>query len=273
MASMHFLSGAHERVTKQLGANLSGVPQMTTIGSTQDQYKGLGESLKTAVVPFSSTSYSAHEHMLMRIGLNHPIVTYIDFVCPVLNIKNKSIQGVGTFVTHIPHPIGETYVTRDIWVTPVLLPHRLAVDEGRKPKDIIEGKLITSQAINEVNGDKRLRKSLGGRSTASVTDVGPPSSKYEVSFPVSAYPPGMFTVIPYFGSTIMVFRDAGGFASEVDSPDWDFERAFSAFSGVADRIARYPEQGELEGKIYLDRSLEILLPRLLEYLRGGQLSA
>jgi len=61
---------------------------------------------------FGNSSYSAEEFLSVRIPVSDPNISYMDFVTPIVNIKDKSIQGVASMVTLVKHPIPETFVQR-----------------------------------------------------------------------------------------------------------------------------------------------------------------
>jgi len=269
MASNIFLGELMNDVNKELGDVLAGPPQWRPIGSGADQHKGIGDDLKTAVIPFRKSSYRAEEWIYMRVPLKDPLVTYFDFIAPVLNIKDVSVQGVGTFVTHLPIPCKETYVERMVGLSYKLLPHGLVVEQGLKPKEVIKGGMITSAAINAINDDKSVTRELDGNRSCEVPGGIISTKKYQVSFDSYNYPGGMTTVVPYYNCTVIITRDAGSATAMADKPRYDFKRRFNAFRGIANALAAHPEWGELEGKFYVDESLEMLLPPILSYLKSA----
>jgi hypothetical protein len=235
------------------------------MGSGVDLHKGGADDFLTAVVPFRSSNYSAQEMVFARINLTNPTIRYIDFIAPVLNVGGHSIQGVGTFVTHIPIPSADSYVQRVVGRKSCLLPHRMMV-EGKKPKNVLKGGAIGSAALNAINGDKHLTDQLAGRSGIQVEMGGLSTTSYSVSFDDSEYPGGMFYTVPFRGFTVMIARDAGAGRAKVNHPDWGFYGRFEAFHGVAKYLKTHPEVEAYDGKFYMDTPLAFLLPDLLKQL-------
>jgi len=268
MVSTLFTANIYQLVQKQLGDLLNGQVTWHMIGSGQDQFKGMGDELKTAIIPFRKSTYQAEEWFALRAPLKDELVKYIDFTCPLVNVKGTTVPGVGTFVTHVPIPCKETYVERMVGLKYQLLPHALVNLQKRKPKEVIKGGFITSRAINAVNNDKETIRSLEGRRDCKVM-TGFGSNHYKVEFDAFNHPYGMFSVMPYHGSAVMVARDAGGSSAKVDRPDYDFRRRFEAFQGVAKALRAYPEIELSEGVFYIDEALEILALPLMSYLKGG----
>jgi len=112
MASEKFIFNLNKLIGKQLKKVLAGEPEVRSLGSEADQHKGLGDDLKTKFIPFRKSSYSAEEFLSVRIPVSDPNISYMDFVTPIVNIKDKSIQGVASMVTLVKHPIPETFVQR-----------------------------------------------------------------------------------------------------------------------------------------------------------------
>ena len=269
MVSQQFSNTIYSNITKDLKKVIAQSPEIRTLGSSEDQYKGLKESLKTKFTPFKSDSYEAQEYLFARIHVNDPNFQFFDFITPVLNIKEKSVQGIATFVTAIPHPVPETFVLRGIVLAPNLLPHSLLVDQGIKEKAILKQGMITSKAVNAINKDKKLRKRLRGAFYCQVRHSAISKKYFKLDFKVNNYPPGMFTVVPYHGHTILIAKDAGkNMDSYVNKPAYSFKHRYEAFSGVARYLASHPEQGEEEGVFYPDTSMSFVLGPLLEHLKG-----
>jgi hypothetical protein len=269
MVSNKFVSNLVNNVNREMGDLLAGQVQWHPIGAGTDQYKGVGDDLKTALIPFRKSSYKAEEYIYLRVPLKDPLVTYFDFVAPVLNIKDVSVQGVGTFVTHIPIPCKETYVERMIGLGYKLVPHNLVVDQGRKPKEVVKGGMITSAAINAINEDKSVNRTLCGNMSRDVPGGIISSKTYQIKFDGFGYPGGMTSVVPYYNCTVLTARDAGSSGAMADSPSYDFKGRVDAFRGIANALNANPEWGELEGKFYMDEPLEMLLPPILSYLKSA----
>lgn len=268
MVSERFTSNLYASVHKELGDLLNGEISWQTVGSGQDQHKGMADDLKTALIPFRSSTYTAQERFFLRVPLKDELVRYIDFACPMVNVKGSTVPGVGTFVTHVPVPCKETYVERLVGLKYQLLPHSLVVLQKRKPKEVIKGGLIRSAAINAINKDKKTIRHLEGHRSCDV-QVGLGSSHYKVEFDSFHHPYGMFSAVPFHGNTVMIARDAGGLSAKVDRPDYDFRRRFEAFQAVARALRENPESGEEEGTFYIDDSLELLLVPMLTHLKAA----
>lgn len=269
MVSQQFSNTIYSNITKDLKKVIAGTPDIRPLGSSEDQYKGFKESLKTKFTPFKSDSYEAQEYLFARIPVNDPNFQFFDFITPVLNIKGKSVQGIATFVASIPHPVPETFVLRGIVLAPNLLPHSLVMEQGIKEKIILKQGMIRSQAVNAINRDKKLRKRLRGAFYCQVRHSMVSKKYFKLNFDVNNYPPGMFTLVPYHGHTILIAKDAGkNMDSHVNKPAYSFKHRYEAFSGVARYLASYPEQGEEEGAFYPDSSMIFVLGPLLEHLKG-----
>jgi hypothetical protein len=238
------------------------------MGTPSDQHKGMGDDLKTSLIPFRKSEYQAQEYLFIRIPVRDEHFSFFDFTTPILNIKGKSIQGVASYVTSIPYPIPETFVERQVGLSYRLLPHRLIVEQKNKPKHVIKKNMITTRSVNAINTDKQLCNYLEGNYSCKV-DAGSFSKKiYKIKINILEYPPGMFTLIPYHGHTIMIAKEAGTWGSVADKPGYAFGERYNAFSGVAKKIASAPEVREPIGKFYMDSTLDILLPPMLEYIKG-----
>jgi hypothetical protein len=263
MASQMFLANMNQMIHKELKGVLAQAPDIRVLGSTEDQYAGLGESLKTALVPFASTSYEAAEFVYVGLQLNDQDVPTMHFAAPVLNIKDKSVPGVGVFVSAVTAPSAETYVERMVGFKYQLLPLNL-VKTGKKYKAIIKEGLIRSQAVNMINSDKKLCNKLEGARSQDVAKPFPGRGYYKISFDYDNYPGGMFCVVPFKGKSVLIARDAGTTKSKVDRPVWGWKDRFGAFKGVASALRNNPDQAAFaDGQFFVDTTLEIALPPVL----------
>ncbi len=263
MVSQTFITNLNQCINKELKGMLTQPPDIRMVGSAADQYAGMKESLKTSLVPFTSTSYEAAEFVYGRLGLNDPDVPAMHFAAPVLNIKDKSVQGVGVFVAAAPVPSAETYVERMVGFKYQLMPYNL-VKTGKKTKAIMKEGLIRSQAINHINSDKKLCNKLEGMRSMDVSKPFPSSGRYSISFDCDKYPGGMFCVVPFKGQSVLIGRDAGTTKSKVDKPAWGFKDRYLAFKGVASALRTYPDQAAFtDGQFFVDQTLEIALPPVL----------
>ena len=149
-----------------------------------------------------------------------------------------------------------------------LVPHSLVVEQDVKPKHVIKQDMITADAINGINANKDLCNKLRGSDSCKIADTGFSNKVYKAKMDAFNYPPGMFTVVPFKGNTIMIAKEAGEWGAKVDHPLYHFKERFEALSGVGSYIAYYPEEGEEVGKFYMDPSLALVLAPLLQYLGG-----
>ena len=266
MVSKKFMDNINKNVTKSLKGKLSGPVDIKVMGDPGDQHKGLGDDLKTALIPFRSSTYEAQEYVYIRAPLNDPLVRSLDFVAALLNIKDNTIPGLGTFMAHIPFPCGETYVERMIGLKHRLLPHGLVVLQRQKPKEILDMNMITSRAVQAINNDKKLTNKISLRYSRSIPAKGLSNKIYKIEYDAFNHPMGGFSTIPYKGNTVMVTRDCGG-GAKVDKPDYDFRTAFEGFKGVAAYIKQYPQEELHEGKFYIDPPMTILLESTLAQLK------
>jgi len=267
MVNQKFIDKLNMNITNELGDMLAGPAYIAAKGTGADQYKGLGDELATALIPFKKSKYEAQEHLFVRIPIKDPNVSFVDFVTPVLNVKGKSVQGVGTFVTYTPHPVAETYIERMVGFGYKLVPHSMVVEKEMKPKEVLKGNMITSQAINGINADKKLCNLLHGNSDCKVAEGIIGSSYFKLEIPWLDYPPGMLSVIPYKGNTFLVSKDAGGSGAMADSPKYPFKERVAAFVQVASYLSKHREGGEAVGKFYMDNSMELIIPPLMEHLK------
>ncbi len=267
MVSQIFVDNLYKHIQKQLKDVLAGTPMIQPLGSTEDKYKGLGDSLKTAVIPFRKSTYQAEEYLHVRIPVRGQHFSFIDFATPILNVKEKSVQGIASYATSIPYPIPETYVQRMVGLKYRMLPHKLIVDQKMKPKKVLKGNMIKSNSVNSINADKKLCNKLQGSWECKV-HKGLSKAYYKIEMDFLEYPPGMFTMVPYHGNTILMAKEAGEYGARVNVPKYSFKDRYEAFLGVARNIASTPQTGEQVGKFYMDQTLDIILPPLLESLKG-----
>jgi len=266
MVSQKFVTNLNALFMKELSAVLNGQPYITPMGAATDQYKGFGDELKTRIIPFHKSEYQAQEFLFIRLPFKDQYLPFFDMLIPIVNIQDRSVQGVSTFVATVPYPIPETFVNRMVGWGYKIVPHKLVVEQNIEPKKIIKGNMITSKAVNAMNADKKLGDKVHGSRDCTVQESGLRGGKYEVKFNEDEYPPGMFTIIPFHGSSILIIKEAGAFGSEADKPFYYIKDRYEGLSGVAKYLATYPEHGEEVGQIYMDKSLEILLPPLLKHL-------
>ena len=267
MVNQAFIDKLNANISNEVRDLMAGPAYITAKGTGADQYKGLGDELATALIPFKKSTYQAQEYVFVRIPIKDQNVGFVDFVAPVLNVKGKSVQGVGTFATYTPNPVAETYVERMIGFGYKLVPHSMVVEQGMKPKEVLKGNMIKSQAINEINADKKLCNLLHGHSDCRVAEGIIGSAYFKLEVPWLDYPPGMLTVIPYKGHTFLVSKDAGGSGAMADSPKYPFKERVAAFIQIAAYLAKHREGGEAVGKFYMDNSMEMIVPQLMDYLK------
>ncbi len=260
MVSQKFINNLTVLIKKQLKEIINGSIKIRAVGTPADQ--------EPSRLEFGNIRYTPQEFLFARIPVIGPYITYIDFATPILNFRGKSVQGIASFVTTIPHPIAETYVERGVGLSTKLLPHKLVVEQGIKPKKVIKNKMITSQAINSINNDTRLRVKFLPSSSCKIDSDFFGTDSFKINLDTFEYPPGMFTIVPYYGYSILITKEAGKWGAEVNKPNYGFKERYDAFYGVAKYISSYPEEGELEGKLYMDSTLNIILPRLLKYIRN-----
>ena len=250
MVSQNFVLTLNKCINKNLKDIIRGEVQMLTHGSNIAYEKNF--------LPFYSATYTAHEYLQAIIPVNDPHLNEIHFVTPVLNVGKDSVQGIATFLAHVPYTITETYVERMVGISSKLLPYDLIVNKGMKPKEVIKGNLIKSKAILSINNDQSLNPYLYASNDGSVT-----AYKQKYKFDLRNYPPGSMTVVPYNGHTLIIIKDAGGWAV-VDNPSYMFSSRFKGLSGVAKYIAMYPEESNNNvGVIHTDNSMNILSQTVL----------
>jgi len=270
MVSQKFVDNLHKRIREELKDHLNGKPYIVPYGSGEDQWKGFGEDLKTSIIPFRKTTYEATEYLYARINLKDDYLSFMDFITPITNIKGKSIQGVGTFLTYIDAAIPETYVLRMVGLKKKLLPHEWVVNQGIKPKEIIKNNWIDSEAVNGINNDKELLLHIWGNNSKKIDAPGFSNKQYKIKIDWLNYPPGMFTVVPYKGYSFLIAKDAGDWIAKVDSPSYTFSRRLKALSMVASYIYSYPDDGgddgEWTGQFYPDTSMLFSLRPLLKHI-------
>lgn len=268
MVTQKFVDNLNMHIGKELQNVLAGPVTINPIGSTADQFKGLGDELKTAIIPFRKSQYDAQEYLFVRIPVRNQFFSYFDMVTPILNVKHYSVQGVASFVTSIRYPVPDTFVERMVGLSYRLLPHKLVVEQKEKPKKVLKGNMITSNAVNSINSDKKLCNKLEGSSDCKIpTSHFKTAQIYKIKFDNLEYPAGMFTIVPYHGHSILIAKEAGDYGAMVDKPKYRIKERYEAFSGVAQYIASSPQAGEQVGKFYMDTPLNLILPPLLQYLK------
>jgi len=267
MVTKKFVDELIKTINKELKDILTTQPNIQMLGIPQDQYRGIRDDLKTAFIPLRKSKYDAQditEFLFARIPVNNPHFQFMDFITPVMNIKTESFQGVGTMITSVPYPVPETFVERCGWGHSSLLPHSLVVDQQLPQKTILKKNMITTKAVNAINADKKLRKRIPNNRSCN----GPSNTSYKLVIEKD-YPPGTFSIVPYKGHSVLIMKDTGSmFGILANHPIYLFKHYYEAFGGVADHLARFPEQGEEVGRFYMDSSLEHILPPLLSYLDG-----
>jgi hypothetical protein len=262
MVTQLFIDNLNKNIMDELKNVISGHILIKPFGTDVDQHKGLADDLKTALIPFRKSNYTAEEQLFVRIPVNNPHFSHMDFVTPVLNVKGKSVMGIATFSAVTSHPIPETFVERMVGFSYKLVPHKLAVELGEKPKKIIKENKITSKAVKLINEDKKMCNCLHGSSDNKVFQGMLSKQFYKISIDWLEYPPGMFTIVPYNGKSVMLAKEAGKSGSFIDKPIYHFRERFDAFAGVAKYLAENKEEGEKIGKFYMDNSIQILLSYL-----------
>jgi len=262
MVSQLFITNLNNKISNELKDVLSGPIQIMSSGSSSDQHKGMADDIKTALIPFRKSTYEAQEQLFVRIPVKNPNFSHMDFVTPVLNIKEHSIQGIATCSVVTPHPVPETYVERMVGFSYKLVPHKLVVEQSEKPKKVIKENMITSKAITSINDDKKLCNNLHASSDNKVFQGLLSKKFYKLSFDWTIYPPGMFTIVPYNGKSVMIAKDAGCSGAFIDKPMYTFKDRYAAFDGVAKYLAQNKQEGEKLGKFYLDESIQMILSNL-----------
>lgn len=263
--NQYFLTGVHANIGNQLLNVLSAPPYVKVMGSDAGLEATTAAKALAYVVPFKGIKYSAQEFVFARMQLRDPLIKYIDFVAPVLNVEGHSIQGVGTFMTHVPFSTTDSYVKELAGFRDMLMPTSL-IEQSVSPKQAIKQNMITSAAVNAINEDKKLCKKLHGNHYRRVEMGGLSHTSYEVSFDFINYPGHMFYTIPYKGSTVMIARNAGEKKARINYPDWGFFDRFSAFLGVAHHLSEHKEPERHPGKFHMDMPLAFMLPDLLHQL-------
>lgn len=256
-------------MSKRLKKVLSGPIQFNVYGRPTNMHEALPEALNFKYIPSISTEYQPQEYVFARIPVNNPHFRYMDTVIPVLTQGGKSVQGIATFVTFIPAPIRETFVERSTLFSNFLIPLRLADSKDHAPKEVRDS-MIESVAVNAINKDSGITTFLHGDHSCSVDNTGfiaLGQSSYKLKINHKHYPPGMFTIVPYGGNTILIAKEAGEMGAAADKPRYYFKWRYQAMEGIARHISENPEQGnEDKGFFFLDPSLEIILPPLLKHL-------
>jgi hypothetical protein len=272
MVSQKFLHNFNLYAQKKLKNVISGQITFQPMGSRADKHKGLSDDLKTRFIPFRKSEYEAEEYLFARFPVRGEGFSFIDFAAPILNVKGKSVQGIASFVTSIPYSIPETYVQRMVGLKYRLVPHKMVVEQNLKPKQVIKENMITYPAVNTIHTDKKLCNKLQGSYDCKIQK---PLSKsyFKIKMDPFEYPPGMFSIVPYYGHTILIAKEAGDYGASVDDPRYNFIERYEAFAGVAKQIATTPQKGEEVGKFYMDSTLEIVLLPLLEHLKGQSQSS
>ena len=269
MASVKFTVNLKKLINKQLKSVILSPPKVTSIGSDDDLRKGLEDNLKSRFIQFGKSEYSDREFLVTSILTEDPNISRFFFATPILNIQNKSVQGIGTFLAVIPHSIPETYVERMATrLSHKLLPHDMVVNQGIKPRNIIKQDMIDYPAVKYINSDKKLCKNLAGHLSREIEAGSISNQVFKIEMDHSELVPGVFTIVPYYGHTIIIAKDAGKEGAKIDAPRYPFKDRFAALSKVASYIAQYPQEGEDVGMFFMDPSLETIITPLLRYIDG-----
>ncbi len=262
MVSEKFINNLEKLIGKRLKRVVTRSPTFKTFGSADDQPKGPGDDLATKFIPLSKSEYSAREYLMATIPVNDPNLSAFHLATPILNVKKTSVQGVATFMAVVPYPVPETFIERmAIRQSHRLLPHDL-VARGITYKDILDQNMIHYPAVLNINRDKKLCKALAGSLQCDVEVGGLSSSVYKVKLDYEDLVSGVFTIVPYQGSTLLISKEAGQFGAKADSPRYDLAARFAALSGVASHITAHPQANHEVGAIYADASIELLLSQV-----------
>ena len=89
--------------------------------------------------------------------------------------------------------------------------------------------------------------------------VGMLDDTLQVKIEPYSYIPGMFTIVPFRGRTLLIAKDAGASGSWGDAPKYDLKKRYQAFTGVAKHISTHPQSGQDMGAIYIDVSMATIL--------------
>jgi hypothetical protein len=266
MVNQRFIKILNKRIKKELKKVINGDPVITIVGSPEDQYRGFLSALEAHLLG-KVQEYDAHEYVHARIPINNQYFSYMDITVPVVNIKKNSVQGVATFFTEVPNPINETYILRSVGLSNKLVPHNLVVNQHIEPKKIIKEGMIKSNAVNSINNDRKLLKNLKGNKACAISCL---ISSYSATINLTKYPPGMFTIVPYYNHSILIAKDAGrSLEATTNEPRYLLKNRYKALLGVAEYIAKKPQVGKKVGKFYLDISMQINIPPILEQIKNN----
>ena len=261
MVNPRFIKFFNKRIKKELKKFKSGDPIISSVGSPEGYNQGLLKTLGAHLLR-ESMQYQAREYVHARIPTKNQYFSFMDITIPTVNVKKNSVQGVATFSTVIPYPVNETYILRPVGFSNELVPHKLVVESRTEPKKVIKEQMIKSGAINAINNDKKLLKKMKGKTICSISGL---VSSYSCSIDISKYPPGMFTVVPFYNHSILIAKDAGiSLESTINEPRYQLKDRFNALLGVSKYIAENPQAGEIKGRFYLDKSMLISIPPILE---------
>ncbi|UCG68742.1 MAG: hypothetical protein JSV09_13200 [Thermoplasmata archaeon] len=266
MVNQRFIKILNKSIKKQLKKVINGEPAINVVGSHVDQYEGFLATLEAHFLR-KAQEYDPHEFVHARVPIKNQYFSYMDITVPVVNIKKNSVQGVATFFTEIPYPINETYILRRVGLSNKLVPHNLVFKYHTDPRKIIKEGLINSEAIKDINNDRKLIKKLKGNDSCLISCLG---SDYSATINLAKYPPGMFTIVPYYNHSFLIAKDAGiSLEATTNEPRYHIRDRYQALFGVAHCIARKPQVGETVGKFYLDISMRINLPPILEQIKNN----
>ena len=262
MASRKFVKNLTKQIKRKLRKVIDGEPQITVVGPQIDQWKGYLHDLKCDLNPFKQTEiYQATEQLVVAIPVKDPHFDTIHFTTPVINIRRKSIQGIGSFVVHVPYPIKETYMA--IPASSSLVPITTVLELNTPQHLRTERNAVVAEAVKAMSKDRKVK--LFTPQACTIEGAGLSNASYKISFnPLQ--PPGRFSIIPYKGNSVMIMREAGGSWATEDAPCYDFRKAQVNFSRCAEHLHNFPERGELIGRLFVDRSFVAMLAPILAKL-------
>ena len=240
-----------------IGKQLSSAPVVRPGGTQTDHYKGLASAMAVRLVPFMKASYEATEFVYGYLPVKNNVLPYLYFQCAVLDVKGKSIPGVGNFGAVLASSIPETYVSPYADWKHRLLPLSAMTGENPNAGKVFKSRPSWGSFPDAVNNDKAALKALGAPAiSARMGD-------YKVTID-SLRPTGMLQLAPYKGHTLMTLETTPGFAADVNRPRYDFKTFHDAFLKIALHALAHPQRGEDVGQLFLNQSNAAMMDLMIK---------
>ena len=246
---------------------MNGPPSVHHGGFVVDHYRGLADSLAARLLPLSQEPYEPTEFLFGFLPLRNPVLPYLFFQFPVLDVKGNNIPGVAHFAAVVRAPIRGTIVTpvsRYLsWsaLTNPEKPPRDIFDVYKRAWDVVKKKIDWSPLLESLNSDKAARKASDP--SWRLATIG----RFEVT--AGRGPLGVNQLAPYRGRTILTMQRVPTRKAQPNKPLYDLRGSLDDFYTIALHILRNPEKGEDVGQQVVTRSNAAMMDMVFGHVNGA----